>query len=1564
MELDNKFDVEVELFHQKEELTTRISNILEDYPTGIGPFKEFLQNADDARAKKFAVVLDLVDYKKDRKESLFTEALHELQGPALLLYNDSTFSNEDFLNITSLGKSQKYDDNSRIGKYGLGFNVSYHFTDVVSIVSRDQLVLFDPHAKFLPNNMPGMRLNFLNGSLKERYPNQLEPFVQPLLGNDMTAPLRGTIIRLPLRSKDQATSSLLSKASYTGEEVYQTLRELCDVIPSLLLFLKSVEEISIHCRRSRTEVELLGRAQIRNSSEQLRKERSLVNSFTRENRVSSTYQLELSCVAGTQQNNLTWLVHNGSCVGGEALEDKTHQFQWAGVAAILSGDSDEAWTSSRAYCFLPLPIDTGLPININALFALNSNRRSLWSGEGADLKAEWNDFILSNTLPLIYGQFLEKLLHTLSGLEENGAHKFYAMWPDISRAVSPFDRVVIGLAKDASEHQRKFFWTGTEWCSLSEVVFETERTRLHCRPSLRKLLASVGVKLCDPPHHVRSSLKKADVSWTNASPEQVSRAIRDSNAALTIEEAEDLVEFILGGDQHLVSPHTLDLLIDIPCVPLVGGGIAKLRKATTDKEKNLYVTAEKFVALMPKFPALVDPNSPSFSKFEYWAKHASVINILPLTPKVVSDNFSYVLPFSWRGNNVVRYREDNIGGNTRDKELDGNNGTVPVVDLAELDDQDWQPASKSKKGKKKVAVSVGMVATSRRRDSSPQQISAFVGEENIDVSDALQRLRLLWELVEANHDWKKGDHRLFVAWPTVVTEEGYVFSVEYAVRRVTLRSGDFSAQQKAIFRKFGCVFARDATDDVAKLSQAIGTLKKDIGRALSVGYDHPEKIDRKEIELLRRQLLEWFDSGEGIDSAGIRSLPVFRTFGDQFLAISQEGPLATPHDEDPYASSSAWDALLRSEYPNELLDMRHDDDIKLLKLAQVPRSPMQKFIVNFLFKHLEDLPQAACVAMLSVVGDVKIGGNKSLIDPLKKARVVVLADRTRHLCSDFVDPTDVGLCEILKVQEAQELLPPTSYRKKEVLKVMQKCGMLTLRTASGFMMAAKKAAELQNIHYGNILVDSFCNIHRESSFSWHPADYAQIAEIPFVPAFDLRDSFLPGGSVDMPNFETFEKNPVNKNSNIQKPTTKKHRQNFFKLIEEDEAIQRDLERAKQADDPAFSVLDGFEIFDTASTMIQSGKQPMKHPPVLFCKTKLCSLQSTAWFTWKMRPILPSKFDSLSVQILKNLQIAHPPPTKLVAKNLSVLVAELSAATSQTLVMDNLQILQGVILLSCAAINQQLRGDLKLLPVIQNALCNLPFVICDDGALVLPSQIVFELTEDLSYESRAPPSYLLPLENFLKSIGSPSVRSANMPKVISNAHNAPLDLGLLIEGACNDPALCDVVFVTADGRELYAHKLVLGLTCETFKVMFASGMAESQLQKLRIPLPEWTDYDSFLLLLRYLYSGIIEGTDEIRLHPPSQMSSSVVCCLLRLADQYLLDYLKQWCEVYLSDQSMLHLQNICTLFQLADECNAKQLFAVCRYHMQAMPGVVTQMDEWKALPPILQQKILRTLPSEL
>lgn len=151
-------------FFQTEKLTTRIHNILREYPPGVGTFKEFIQNADDAGASHFTLLYDMNQYNTN---SLLSPEMSEWQGPSLLVYNSATFTDKDFEGITQVGNSGKISDPNTIGKYGLGFNCSYHFTDLVSFISRDQLIYFDPHGKYLPEKELGIRSTFTDFYLNQ-----------------------------------------------------------------------------------------------------------------------------------------------------------------------------------------------------------------------------------------------------------------------------------------------------------------------------------------------------------------------------------------------------------------------------------------------------------------------------------------------------------------------------------------------------------------------------------------------------------------------------------------------------------------------------------------------------------------------------------------------------------------------------------------------------------------------------------------------------------------------------------------------------------------------------------------------------------------------------------------------------------------------------------------------------------------------------------------------------------------------------------------------------------------------------------------------------------------------------------------------------------------------------------------------------------------------------------------------------------------------------------------------------------------------------------------------------
>eukprot|EP00731_Ephydatia_muelleri_P035877 Em0173g4a len=111
---------------KKPPLYVTIKTFLDRYPDGQ-IFKELIQNADDAGA---TVVRFYLDPRQHGQSNLVDPALAEFQGPALLAYNDASFTEQDWEGIQKPQCSNKAEDPLKVGKFGIGFNSIYHVTDL------------------------------------------------------------------------------------------------------------------------------------------------------------------------------------------------------------------------------------------------------------------------------------------------------------------------------------------------------------------------------------------------------------------------------------------------------------------------------------------------------------------------------------------------------------------------------------------------------------------------------------------------------------------------------------------------------------------------------------------------------------------------------------------------------------------------------------------------------------------------------------------------------------------------------------------------------------------------------------------------------------------------------------------------------------------------------------------------------------------------------------------------------------------------------------------------------------------------------------------------------------------------------------------------------------------------------------------------------------------------------------------------------------------------------------------------------------------------------------------
>ena len=89
---------------QHEPLTTRLWNILKNNYVDTAIVSEMIQNAEDAGAQEVGFLIDMRN-NENANQKLFDPEMKSCQGPALWVYNDAVFSDQDFENILRLWRA-------------------------------------------------------------------------------------------------------------------------------------------------------------------------------------------------------------------------------------------------------------------------------------------------------------------------------------------------------------------------------------------------------------------------------------------------------------------------------------------------------------------------------------------------------------------------------------------------------------------------------------------------------------------------------------------------------------------------------------------------------------------------------------------------------------------------------------------------------------------------------------------------------------------------------------------------------------------------------------------------------------------------------------------------------------------------------------------------------------------------------------------------------------------------------------------------------------------------------------------------------------------------------------------------------------------------------------------------------------------------------------------------------------------------------------------------------------------------------------------------------------------
>ncbi|XP_046575220.1 sacsin-like isoform X2 [Haliotis rubra] len=473
-------------FGQSEKLTTRLKRILSEYPRDSSIMKELLQNADDAGATE---LMFIKDFRHLPKEKIFSDEWASLQGPALCVYNDSYFTEDDLEGIQNLGVGSKSEDPVKTGQYGVGFNAVYHLTDVPSFITvgpgmEKSICALDPHMRYLEAGETGMKISQLD-RLRDTYADSFCGYLEDVVKTDT----KGTLFRFPLRTREMAKKSEITKKEVTPNDVNKILQEFKNDMFDSLLFLHSVKKISIaivntdgtfneeySVTATMSEADMSAH---KGFLSHLRKQTAKIRDPSAGIGLDavSSLEAELSLsVDDSEGNHQDWVVfHHCGFSKEKPIPEPVNQ-AWenrnicllpqGGVAVqITTGGKGEKPVRGKAFCTLPLPINTGLPVHVNGHFALDHEaRRNLWHGN-EDYRSIWNRHVVDAIIIPAYmmamhslkkrtGIFGEKSLRC----QYESLDHYYSFFPHrTSETTGVWNDVVTSFYKDVFLNKRKLF---------------------------------------------------------------------------------------------------------------------------------------------------------------------------------------------------------------------------------------------------------------------------------------------------------------------------------------------------------------------------------------------------------------------------------------------------------------------------------------------------------------------------------------------------------------------------------------------------------------------------------------------------------------------------------------------------------------------------------------------------------------------------------------------------------------------------------------------------------------------------------------------------------------------------------------------------------------------------------------------------------------------------------------------------------------------------------------------------------------------------------------------------
>ncbi|XP_053389371.1 sacsin-like, partial [Mercenaria mercenaria] len=493
--------------------------------------------------------------------------------------------------------SVKEEDPLKVGRFGLGFKSVFHITDFPCVISGDRVLLIDPQQSTEKVNatldLCALEDYSEEGLDAEAFWNALENtfgLCKSTLGEDG---FQGTLFWFPLHEK----TSELSETLYNATKVNNLFDSFKLEASNILIFLKNVEQISLHFRDTETPIKETLKTEIEDRDGTVRQTRIAfkehiedVNSTSESADAHSTLQMVIHTSSEDTVKSQEWLVVN-YFIRESASEGFRHLIQdrnlgyspYVGVAAPLHGMSEGF--EGHVFCFLPLPREgerlTGLPVHVNGFFALSQNRHHMkWETEEQegkqidDKSILWNKALIEEALPKAYEMLvLEAIKIAEKNLNEEAfVSAVYNTMPVCQNSTRKTHTRWMMLENKLYEKLEKrnivYAAQTSEWIVLNNAVFSTFRTLpgneidTTMQEAITKCLYKIGLKYTKVPNSLFDTMQMHFPYMKDLTPSSlvVHLQERSQYREITCEDKVQILAYLLLGEGNSMNIRNLELL--------------------------------------------------------------------------------------------------------------------------------------------------------------------------------------------------------------------------------------------------------------------------------------------------------------------------------------------------------------------------------------------------------------------------------------------------------------------------------------------------------------------------------------------------------------------------------------------------------------------------------------------------------------------------------------------------------------------------------------------------------------------------------------------------------------------------------------------------------------------------------------------------------------------------------------------------------------------------------------------------------------------------------------------